>query len=287
MTPVYSLATLTIMNDAGAEGALPKARGKGFPVLPLAEARDYVAEAIKYGDSHHIDAFATYLGHRQPRGGAFNNKIAAVRDWGLITRAGQTVTLTDLAKRLALPTDPAQHQQDLRAAFMACGIFREAYERNAKGQPLRPEAFGNSVVLNLGIAASAKDRFVRSFSRSAITAGLAKEDGTGALVLNPIDQSDAKATRPEPDSAGPPESTDESRGAISSSPAPPAGGAAQRPAFRQTWQFDGGQLDMTLALSTPLPREAYAHIGVSMAELIAILEEATARARAVADSEAS
>lgn len=247
-----------------------RTRGKGYPRTPLGEARAYVTEAAKYGMSHHLDAFAQYLGHPKPTGGAFNHKIAAVRDWGLITRSGSTVTLTALAQRLALPTDPAQEARDLREAFEACAIFRDAYDRNAKGQPLSPDAFGNAAVLNLGISATGKDRFVRSFVKSAVLAGLAEEKGNGTFVLvaDPSpDGAGAETVPPQSDSAPLAETP-----ASSSQASPPSVPKGLRPAFRQTWEFEGGQLDISLALASPLPREAYAHIGGAMAELIGLLE---------------
>lgn len=251
-----------------------RTRGKGFPLIPLGEARDYVAEAAKYGMSHHLDAFAGYMGHSKASGGAFNNKIAAVRDWGLITRSGQQVSLTALGQRLALPTDPAEEARDLREAFSASKIFQEAYERNAKGTPLSEEAFGNSAVLNLGIASGGRDKFVRSFVKSAALVGLAEVRGDKTFVLK------AASDEPAGDADADAGASDEAPNDRATPPGVPAPEREQvplpsglRPAFRQSWEFEGGQLEISLALSSPLPREAYAHIGVAMAELIGILED--------------
>lgn len=266
------------MTEDQAGGTAQRSRGKGYPTLPLGEAHAYIAEAAKYGMTHHLNAFAQYLGHSKPSGGAFNHKIAAIRDWGLITRSGSSVTLTPLAERLALPVDPGQEAADLRTAFNACEIFREAYERNAKGQPLTGEAFGNAAVLNLGIAATARDRFVRSFVKSAVVAGLADEQANGTFMLRPL--SDEPTTTGVPDSqdglndpADPDVKTDTPVGA---DPRLRSGASdGLRPAFQQNWQFQGGQLDISLTLTGPLPREAYAHIGTAMAELISLLESST------------
>jgi hypothetical protein len=275
------------MTEQAAESqAATRSRGKGFPTTPLDEARGYVAEAAKYGMSHHLDAFAGYMGHSKASGGAFNHKIAAVRDWGLIKRNGRDVLITELGQRLALPTDPEQQRKDLREAFFTCKIFEEAYSRNAKGAALAAQSFGNAAVLNLGIAATARDKFVRSFVKSAVTAGLAEDLGDKSFVLKPLAEgaaaNDADGKTPEANAGG-----DGSNGADGSNGGDGLAARQQppleeqmrtpsglRPAFKQSWEFEGGQLDIALALESPLPREAYAHIGGAMAELIGILENA-------------
>ena len=259
------------MTDEDFNDTPARTRGKGYPRTSLGDARGYITEAAKYGMSHHLDAFAQYLGHPKPSGGAFNHKIAAIRDWGLIHRAGTTVTLTPLAQRLALPTDPAQEARDLREAFDACEIFRDAYERNAKGQPLAPDAFGNAAVLNLGISANGRESFVRSFVKSAVLAGLAEEQSNGSFVLR-VDgagDTDEPSPRESQAQAGARAPSDAATEVRAPEPSVPKG---LRSAFRQTWEFKGGQLDISLALAAPLPREAYAHIGGAMAELIGLLE---------------
>jgi hypothetical protein len=148
--------------------------GKSFPVVPLLEAANTLANAGKYGPEHGLAAFAGYLGHSTTNSGPFRTKLAAFKDWKLVTQTGDKITMTSLGKRIAMSEDPSMEIDALREAFMGCKIFASIYDSSAKGQLLDLQQIGKNAVLNLGVAAGSREKFVLSLSQSAAAAGLAE-----------------------------------------------------------------------------------------------------------------
>jgi hypothetical protein len=247
--------------DSAEPQETPTKRGKGFPILPLAEAREIVAEAGQYGTSHSTTAFAQYMGLNSTVGGAFKNKMAALRDWALIARrTGTQVEYTELGKRLAFPMDEAALAEDMRRAFNGCAIFSDAYQALAKGRPLNPQNIGNMAVNTLGVSPKSRQQFVKSLVASAEAAGLAEPQADGNVVFRP----DTAAAVAEDDRAQPTAVTGSPAAAAPATQrAAPAPSAA---AFEQTWPVDGGSLQVRLALDRPLPPAAYGKLG-QMSEL--------------------
>src|SRR5204862_233510 len=140
------------MSDPGEARAMPRRRGKGFPVTPLSEAVAGVRSAGDYGREHNLQAFAGYLGHNTVKSGAFLAKIAALNDWGLIERHGDVVRLSELGHQIAHPTSEEQEHRCMRQAFFSAALFAETYEHSAKGRDLSLELVGNRAVQQSGVA---------------------------------------------------------------------------------------------------------------------------------------
>lgn len=248
-------------------------RGKGFPVMSIDEAAAIVRAAAQGGTDHHMDAFAGYMGHQKASGGAFNTRIAALRDYGVISRGGGRVQLTELGRRIALPTSDEELRRDLRTAFLTPAPFDEAYERAAKGTPIRLESFANAAVHNIGISAASKDRFVKSFVAGAEAVGLGRLGPDGALTLDPLTSEPPTATTADPAASLPTEAPRETAG---ETPAATRGYATsgQAPAFDQQLRFDGGTLHVRVDMDAPLPRSAFRLLSNTMADLLDELEKA-------------
>lgn len=228
-----------------------RSRGKGFPVVPLSEAARILKDAGKYGTEHSLSAFAGYVGHKTTNSGAFKQRLAAFVDWDLITRQGDRITMTDQAKRIALPPDPSKEQADLLKTFKACEIFMKTYDSSAKGIELDPASIGNTAVHNQGVSPKRKDTFARSFIESALVVGLAERTDDGKVRL-----------LAEPKAIG---------GELKvSEEAPPEGHApggdrtgerlhvAERHVvLRQPWPVKGGDILLEVRLDRPLPPAAF------------------------------
>jgi hypothetical protein len=222
-------------------------RGKGFPTVPLPDAVAILRDAGKYGTSHALSAFAGYMGHRTTNSGPFKQRLAAFRDWGLVTTEGQTVKMTSLGSQLALPSDPALEPANLLEAFRNCKEFQGVYDRTAKGVALDLESIGNTAVHELGVSAKTKKAFAESFAKSAAAVGLAERPSEDKIVLlgEPEDR-----TRPEErGDAG--DELGEAR-----SPATP-----QPVVFRQPWSFPGGQVTLEVRLDRALPPASFGQLG--------------------------
>jgi len=163
--------------------AVRQRRGPGFPQLSLQEGIEVIKQIGKYGESHSVEALAQYMGHDTTKSGPFRQKLAAFRDWHLLLRSGDSVSLTATAMRMAHPVDPNDEAAAIREAFESCDIFMRLYKDAAKGQELQLNSLGNSAVTNLGIPAKLKEKFIKSFKESAVIAGLAEATGDDKIRL--------------------------------------------------------------------------------------------------------
>lgn len=244
-------------------------RSTGFPVVSLAEAAAILKEAGKYGFEHSTAAFATYMGHSTTNSGAFRQRLAAFRDWKLIAGRGDSLAMTETGRMIAVPTDDRAEKRALHAAFMNSPEFLKLYERSAKGQPLTASRLGARAVHDFGVSPGSKDKFVQSFSESAIAAGLAEWTDDGHVVLLPLD-TDGEGERGlvgSPTPAVPLTSPDPVR----TKPQPPSPQLSSRqsapPVVHQTWEIDEGTITFEIATAKPLPASAFVTVGDVVASL--------------------
>jgi hypothetical protein len=237
-------------------------RATGFPVVSLAEAAVILKEAGKYGFDHSTAAFATYMGHSTTNSGAFRQRLAAFRDWKLIAGRGDSLAMTDIARVIAHPTDDDAERRALQMAFMNSPVFFKLYEDSARGKPLAAAQLGNRAVLNLGVAPGSKDKFVQSFTDSAVAAGLASLNEDGQIVLERLDAgADAGQQPSEEQLLDSPQRVQPLRGRTQ---------AAVRqgpPVVHQAWVIDGGSIVFEIRTDKPLPATAFGTVGEVVASL--------------------
>lgn len=255
------------MTDQGNDSVtLRRKRGTGFPVVSLAEAARILKNAGKYGFEHTTSAFASYMGHSTTNSGAFRQRMAAFRDWNLVTGRGEAVSLTETARRIALPESSETERQALRDAFESCTVMRQLYEAMAMGQALERGRLASRAVHDLGVSPSSADKFVDSFIDSAVVAGLAELSEAGDVVLlgseSPVRTGGANTPPGETASGA-------SRGAVPRHDMPEQTGA---PVVRQTWAIDGGTILFEVRADRPLPAGVFATVG----EVVSSLEQLAA-----------
>jgi len=237
-------------------------RRTGFPVVSLADASAILKEAGKYGFEHSTAAFATYMGHSTTNSGAFRQRLAAFRDLKLIAGRGDSLAMTDIGRMIAVPTNERSERQALQAAFMNSPEFLRLYDWSVKGQPLAAGPLGGRAVHDFGIAPSSKDKFVQSFSESAIAAGLAERNDEGLLILLvPEDGASSADARPaNTPTTAPPEPESGPVRQVSTPRETP-------PVIHQTWEIDGGMITFEIAASKPLPASVFVTVGEVVASL--------------------
>ena len=240
-------------------------RGTGFPVVSLSEAARILKEAGKYGFEHPAPAFASYMGHSTTNSGAFRQRLSAFRDWELITGRGDMLTMTEVARLIAVPTDAAAERRAMQEAFGSCAVFARLYDQSAKGQRLNPDRLGGRAVHELGVTPANARKFIESFVESALAAELAELKEDGDIVLwGPEDGTVAEAAavetpnRPQPSAEAP--ATRE----------PAAQRVSAAPTIRQLWSIDGGEIVFELRSEQALPATAFTAIGQVVAELEAL-----------------
>lgn len=255
---------MTDESNRDAPAVRRRRRSTGFPVVSLSEAAAILREAGKYGFEHSTAAFATHMGHSTTNSGAFRQRLAAFRDWKLIAGRGDSLAMTELGRMIALPTDDRAEKRALQAAFMNSSEFLKLYEESAKGQPLAAGPLGGRAVHDFGVSPGSKDKFVQSFSESAVAAGLAEWTDEGQILLlsrekesagdgGLIDRSATGVPTPDPDPA-------------STEPEAPSRRFVP-PVVHQTWEIDEGKITFEIATAKPLPASAFVTVGDVVASL--------------------
>ncbi len=268
---------MTSDGDADDSKRPRRKRGTGFPVVPLSEAARILKEAGKYGFEHPTPAFASYMGHSTTNSGAFRQRLSAFRDWELITGRGDMLAMTEVARMIAMPTDPDAERRAMQEAFRNCDVFTRLYDQTAKGQPLDRERLGGRAVHELGVTPAKSGKFIESFIESALAADLAELDDNDEIVLwGPVNGHGVTealvkeaGTSPGPTAASlfptGPSPTDALQ-----TPIRRVDAVSGAPTIRQSWPIAGGEIVFELRSEHALPATAFAPIGEVVARMEAL-----------------
>ncbi|QRY47028.1 hypothetical protein JVX93_09635 [Mycolicibacterium boenickei] len=233
--------------------------------MTLTDAVSMIKKIASYGNTHTNAAVASFLGHSTSNSGPYRSKIAALKDYGLLSGRGDELTVTPLALEITHPGLDADIQASMRAAFLKCSLFQTVYNSLPKDTKLQVGALANSAMHNHGVAAQAKDAFASAFVKSGVTAGLIEEVDSDHVQLSdglPAEQSDFAEVFEDEDVA---------QGASTLSPAaavsntwtsPPSANAV----VSHAWPITGGVVRFIIESSTPLPAAAYSVIGTVITE---------------------
>jgi hypothetical protein len=235
-----------------------RAPGVGFPSLPLGETVALIRKIASYGNAHSDAAVASFLGHSTANSGPFRSKLAAMRDYGLLSGKGSELTVTPLALEILHPGLDADPQASLQAAFMKCKLFATVYDALPKGLELDIEGLANTAMHNHGVASQSKEAFAASFVKSGLLAGLVEEMDTeririppeGVAVSAEIEPEDAKAPYEVP--VDRPQRQMPTRAIL----AEPTSAVVAH-----SWPIEGGVIRFTVESSLTLPATAYSVIG--------------------------
>ena len=148
------------------------------------------------GHSCQAEQLAGYL-KVAPTGGAFRNRIATPRIFGLLEIERGMIRLTQLGMRIV---DPAQQSAAKVDAFLHVPLYRAIYEKY-KGYTLPPTAALEREMAALGVSSKQTDKARQAFERSARQSGFTWA-GPDRLTLPVV--KDAPQSRPiEPVEAAP------------------------------------------------------------------------------------
>ncbi len=248
----------TSSQDSGQKRGRKKATG--FPVVHLDEAATVLREAGRYGRQQSVDTFAGYMGHSTTNSGAFRQRMAAFRDWGLISGRGDVVEITDLGWRIAHPVSAEDELAALRQAFRTANVFRAMYDASTHGTPLLLNHLGNIAVQKYGVGPNWKSRFAESFAYSAAYARLAERTDDKVVL---VDESEEV---PEP---RPPVARQDTTSEVSAQPAEPAALAPSAPAvLRNVWTLRSGELIFEVRSHEPINAAAF----IQVAKVVELLE---------------
>jgi hypothetical protein len=228
-------------------------------VLDLGEAASVLARASKHGWEHTVAEIAGYMGHATTNSGAFRTKLAALRDYGLVSGRGESLEITQVGRRIAIPETEEERLAALREAF-ANTVFGPVYQESVKGSPISVESIGRRAVNRLGVAPGSQGQFGEVFARSASAAGLAEPSGDGniKLLAKPQDRS------ADGDDGG---SADGSTGENPPTPRPASSRPALKPVLDQRWPFPDGEVALIVTIARPLSAADFASIGAVVAQI--------------------
>lgn len=236
----------------------------GFPVVSLPEAAQILKEAGKYGFEYTVAEFASHMGHTTTNSGAFRQRLAAFRDWRLVTGRGERLALTEAGRVIARPPGPNEEHAALYSTFTSCAVFFRLYEGTPKDTPLDRGRLGNRAVHQLHISPTSVDKFVSSFVDSASAVGLARESDDGQVTL--VDPISTPSDEPAPPNSEPMHAP--------TSDAPPAQLSAHTPfTHRSAWPIDGGTIVFEIRSDRSLPAGTYATVGEVVASLERLARE--------------
>jgi hypothetical protein len=249
-----------LSSEEPAKKASPSKRGVGFPSVTLPAAVEIVRKAGQHGGDHSLTAFAGYAGHTTPNSGPFKAKLAALKDWRLVSSNGDRVFLTELGKDFALAESPMDEMDHLRESYLGCRIFKQFYDDTAKGIPQKTEQLERRAGLTYGVSAASKEVFVNSLVVSAIAAGLAEagDDNQTVTFLSVQAASDDESDE-QVDDDHPTEVNTRTLSRQRKSSATEDN--LQTAVVRQAWPIDGGEVILSVNSSRPIPADAFALIG--------------------------
>ena len=249
------------------EAAKPGARstGAGYPTMSLVETSAALKKIGEYGQVHTLSSLAGHLGHTTTNSGPFRQKLAALREWGVISGKGDELTLTQIGAAIAFPV--GDDSVAMREAFFNAKVFAAVYAAVVKNRPLDVELIANTAVRNHRVAAKSKDEFVRSFVASAVAAGLAERPDATHVTLypKPAEAGDRQGDAPE---GGPNHGETTRSGSGPSSPGP-------QPVLRQVWQAGPAQVVLEIRSTRALAAGDFQRLGKVIAEIEQMVEAMT------------
>ncbi|CUJ56263.1 hypothetical protein HMPREF3069_09860 [Achromobacter xylosoxidans] len=168
-----------------AKATTPKQRsGVSFPYFSLDKSID-VPRVIhdKAGGRCGRGQLAGLLNYKGIKNGGFLTRISAAKMFGLIEESGDSITLTDRARKILSPVFPAEAQQAKLDAFMSVELYRKVFE-NFDGHTL-PSADGlsNLFLTQYKIVPNQVGTALRNLMDSAESAGLFQVGGKSKLIL--------------------------------------------------------------------------------------------------------
>ncbi len=218
-----------------------------------------LARASQHGWEHTVTEIAGYMGHATTNSGAFRAKLAALRDYGLVSGRGESLEITQVGRKIAVPETEQERLAALQEAF-ANTVFGPVYQESVKGSPIAIDGIGRRAVNRLGVAPASQGQFGEVFARSAAAAGLAETTGDGKITLGGKPQTRS----PDGESPG---SSDGIAHDKPSVPGHPSSRSALKPVLDQHWPFPDGEVALTITIARPLSAADFASIGAVVAQI--------------------
>lgn len=148
-----------------------------FPSYDLGVARQ-IAEKVEYEGAGQLTRATLAMSIRASvKSSGFRLKIYAARQFQLLTKEGEYLATTPLAKAIFKPTTEEERRKKMMEAFMAIPLFNAVATR-FRGQPLPPsQTFRNILEREFGVEHNRVSEAERVLTDSAREAGLISQSG--------------------------------------------------------------------------------------------------------------
>ena len=178
--------------------------GENMPTLgqhdyPLTTVADGIENAKKIvlqfkGQSFDRKALAAALGNKSAETGAFNQRLADLRRFGVIDGRGETLQVTALAQRLAIPTNNDEFSDAVFEMMTRVPLFKLLYDHTEGKSPTEDELL--ATLINLTKADRAEVQAVVTRIRNNYLSGLSRTAGVRpGAPSTPVGR--AAATKPD------------------------------------------------------------------------------------------
>jgi hypothetical protein len=160
-------------------------RGDRAPYIDLFDAVSLIEQCYdRAGDQISFDLFSQVIGNSLASS-SFQRKLAAARNYGLVTIGNRLIDLTEIAQRIFRPRSQDEKQNALKEAFLYNDVFRRVYDRYASKILPQEEYLAN--VFADYVPKEETRKWADRFLASADTAGLlfVRPDGKTQLLEGP------------------------------------------------------------------------------------------------------
>ncbi len=184
------MTTLESVKTVDPDQKLIKSRPKSEVSFPYFD----LDKSIEVAQKMHEDAggrctreqLASVLGYSGTKNGGFLTRISAAKMFGLVDEAGDSIVLSERAKRIISPVREQDSGRAKLDAFMAVELYRRVYE-DFKGQALPQEAGLKNLFTNTyKVVPNQVAPALRNLLDSAESAGLFRISGTRSKMVEPL-----------------------------------------------------------------------------------------------------
>ncbi len=153
-------------------------RSTRYPGSPLAECIEFARFIETKGlDGLPATEVALAMGYKSVKTNTFSAPLSAARQFGLLTLKDDAYSLTQLARSILHPVDPAELPRLHRKALLEPPLYAELAQRLADKRVPEAAILANVLYHQHHIIATAKDAAAETFLQSARFAGVLGDEG--------------------------------------------------------------------------------------------------------------
>ncbi len=155
-----------------------------YPLTTVADAIENAKKIVLQfkGQSFDRKALAAALGNKSAETGAFNQRLADLRRFGIIDGRGETLQVTALAQRVAIPTNSDEFSEAVFEMMTRVPLFKLLYEHTEGKTPNEDELL--ATLINLTKADRAEVQAVVTRIRNNYLSGLSRMGGARPSIAS-------------------------------------------------------------------------------------------------------